>query len=465
MHDFLTAADIATRLKISAKQARRLMATMPTVAVGATHRRVDPADFERWITEQKKGTTTWQRNGAARHSPSRTATSPRIATASPTPPIGGTTSRSGESATAVVEQRKTEMRQRQRGEVAPAAPIAAPVAVATAGRKQITLDEAIAKYEREVAVNFESFKQCQTFGEWLLNVAEKPDTLLSDITHDDVAQYYLRRTSTITRRKRTLSRSSVNREIAYLRQVYRHCKRAGFDVGQEPVWGKIMDHSAEAERIRELKPDEEARLFEAIQRVIPDLLPVVEFALLSGLRKTAVIQLDWQRVDFVNREARVFLKSKGFKKKEHIIPLTDRMVAIIRAQPRVEGCDKVFTYRCQRGGRKAANVHRLAGARYPFTSTGWMAKWRRAVKEAKIEDFRFHDLRHSAATRIVRQTGNIALAQRLLGHSNITTTSRYAHSFTNDVRAAMEQAEKARDANLEALEREDGRNVVPLKRA
>lgn len=63
----------------------------------------------------------------------------------------------------------------------------------------------------------------------------------------------------------------------------------------------------------------------------------------------------------------------------------------------------------------------------------------------KVSDFRFHDTRHTAATRLVRATGNLKMAQHLLGHSSVTTTTRYAHVTHEDLRAGLEAAARARN--------------------
>jgi integrase len=81
------------------------------------------------------------------------------------------------------------------------------------------------------------------------------------------------------------------------------------------------------------------------------------------------------------------------------------------------------------------------GDRYPFTKNGWRKAWQRALAAAGIEDFRFHDLRHTAATRMLRKSGNLQLVQKLLAHEDISTTLRYAKSDLADVRAAMIKAE------------------------
>lgn len=59
------------------------------------------------------------------------------------------------------------------------------------------------------------------------------------------------------------------------------------------------------------------------------------------------------------------------------------------------------------------------------------------LSKAGVIDYRFHDNRHTAVTRLLRATGNLRLVQRLLGHSNIETTTKYAHVTDGDLAAGM----------------------------
>lgn len=91
------------------------------------------------------------------------------------------------------------------------------------------------------------------------------------------------------------------------------------------------------------------------------------------------------------------------------------------------------------------------GERYPISKDGWRKVWGAALDDGQVEDFRFHDLRHTRGTRILRQTGNLAAAQKALAHKNIKTTLRYAHAFDDDVRRALEASESRTipDANID----------------
>jgi site-specific recombinase XerD len=61
-----------------------------------------------------------------------------------------------------------------------------------------------------------------------------------------------------------------------------------------------------------------------------------------------------------------------------------------------------------------------------------------SVKEGKIENFRFHDLRHTFATRLVQQGVDIYKVSKLLGHKDISTTQRYAHHYPESLRDGVE---------------------------
>ena len=61
-----------------------------------------------------------------------------------------------------------------------------------------------------------------------------------------------------------------------------------------------------------------------------------------------------------------------------------------------------------------------------------------------LSDFRFHDVRHTSATRLLRDSGNLKLVQKLLRHEDVATTVKYAHADDEDLRRAMESVEKSR---------------------
>ena len=117
------------------------------------------------------------------------------------------------------------------------------------------------------------------------------------------------------------------------------------------------------------------------------------------------------------------------------LAITPPMAVILKREIAKGGDDteSVFTYQCwrSRGGR-------IKGRRYPITYAGLKEVIGDAVKASGLKDWRWlHDLRHTAATRILRNSQNLAAVQQMLGHSEIGQTGKYAHVLPQDVRLAM----------------------------
>lgn len=239
-----------------------------------------------------------------------------------------------------------------------------------------------------------------------------------------------------------VSNASVNREVQLLRRVIRFLS-SRYRV-PEIEWAQHKLKEQEG-RAREMRPDEEQALFDRLRAEDNDLADLVEFAMLCGVRKNAAVTLLWSKVDLKNGFAEVITKGDVW----HRFPLTQRMKMIIANRPKVAA--QVFTYVCRRpappkmGKDGKLQPRRLAGERYPFSKQGWDRRWRTMLKEAGIIDFRFHDLRHTAGSRITR-AGGLRTAQKVLGHTRIETTARYAHVTEADMLGAMEAADQSRNS-------------------
>jgi integrase len=109
------------------------------------------------------------------------------------------------------------------------------------------------------------------------------------------------------------------------------------------------------------------------------------------------------------------------------------MTAVI-AERKSEHPIYIFTYVCKR-----SRGERKKGQRYPYSQNGWRKDWKAALEAAGIEDFRFHDLRHTFGTRVLRTTRNVKLVQKAMAHDDITTTAKYGHVLLDDIREGMEE--------------------------
>jgi len=131
------------------------------------------------------------------------------------------------------------------------------------------------------------------------------------------------------------------------------------------------------------------------------------FALATGLRAANVTRLTWEQVDLSRNLAWVH-PDQAKARKAISVPLNAEAVLLIRKQL----------------GRHATHVFSFKGQRITQVST---KAWYKALKRAGTTDFRWHDLRHTFASRLVMKGVDLRTVQELMGHKTITMTLRYSH--------------------------------------
>lgn len=246
-------------------------------------------------------------------------------------------------------------------------------------------------------------------------------TMLCDISDATIAK------AVAKRRGEDVSPATVNRTVTVpMRGLMRRARRTWKQAVQDIEW---KDHLLKEpqERVREATPDEEAKFMASIRG---DYAPALRFALLTGCRRAEIVGLEWKDVDFFNREFRIVGKGD----KSRTIPMT-KAVFVLFWDLKDHHKTAVFTYLVKRPREGA-----VKGSREPISMEGFKTEWRRTKGRAGVENYRFHDNRHTAATRLVRATGNLKAAQKMLGHTELATTSRYSHVTMDDLRNAMEAA-------------------------
>lgn len=268
-------------------------------------------------------------------------------------------------------------------------------------------------------------------------------TLLNDIRDSQVAELVAwRRGQKVARHRKPgtkpegddplVSNATVNRSTTeVLKKLFTRAKAAwGAKFDKEPNW-KQHRLAEPTERVRELVGDEGDRLEEATRA---DYGPFFDFTRASGLRLRECL-LKWSEV---NWEAGQIIK-KGKGNKTVVVPITSTIRAILWPL-RGHHPLHVFTY-CAVRTRNG----RVKGQRYPLTYNGVKSIWKRIRKASGVHGFRFHDFRHDLGTKLLRETGNLKLVQRALNHSDIKTTTRYAHVLTEEVASALETLQESRN--------------------
>jgi len=243
------------------------------------------------------------------------------------------------------------------------------------------------------------------------------------------------RTRHIDRRKGLVANGTVNGDLRRLRAAINHGLKVARPRAAPPEdsidWAALMLEDR-GHRVRELQPQEEAAI---LRHLRPEAQEVFAFALWTGIRISDLIGLRWTAFNPI-AGALTFRLSKRRGAAWHTVPLTPAMTAYLE-ELRGQHPEFIFTY-CSRRIRKRAAI--AIGTRVPFTRHGLGAWFRAACRAAGVEDYTWHDNRHTAASRVLRACGNLAVVQRMLGHSDIRTTSRYAHVLIDDVRNAMATA-------------------------
>jgi len=148
------------------------------------------------------------------------------------------------------------------------------------------------------------------------------------------------------------------------------------------------------------------------------LKPVVQIALLTGLRLGDILRLAWSRIDFEQRIIRIM---QGKTQTPLLLPISDALAEVLQAIPREMDSPNVFHQR----GR---SVRRFGWVRTDFG---------KATMAAGLMGTRFHDLRHTAATQLRRLGRDLQVVQQLLGHKTIRTTMRYSHVHPTELRDAV----------------------------
>ncbi len=178
-------------------------------------------------------------------------------------------------------------------------------------------------------------------------------------------------------------------------------------------------------RIRWLSADERKRLLAACDRSgNPDLALVVRIALVSGARQAEIQWLRWPMLD-LSRECAFLPTSKTGEPR--VMPLPGEATKALRARAKVRSIGSDLVFPSPDDPKKARNV--------------WQA-WDVARKLAGLPDFRFHDLRHSSATEMLRAGVDSRIVATVLGHKSMNMMRRYAHVAPELVVEAAKKAQQ-----------------------
>lgn len=241
------------------------------------------------------------------------------------------------------------------------------------------------------------------------------DVKLSEINPGLVRRYITERT------EEGAKPATINREISLLKSILYAAEYDGI-IASNPIRGrrvKKLEENNSREKIILAMNFSDDQLQRLINAAAPHLKPILKLAIITGMRKSEILNLRWSDIDFrlgVIRVRPEIAKSK----KERYIPICGELINDLLSIER----QGEFIFQNLRTGKNIGEIRRA------FFS---------AVKKAGINGLRFHDLRHLAAYRLVKVT-DVVTASKILGHSSIQMTMRYVHPTDADKRLAIEKA-------------------------
>lgn len=295
------------------------------------------------------------------------------------------------------------------------------------GDRRLTLNAAAARYWAEHAHDLPSAATIDLWIRTLLDGLGK-DTPLEALTDDQVATY-------VAKRRATVANATVNRELATLRAIARMARDRWNAPAPALNWRAHWQREA-APRARYLTTEEAARL---LAEAAEHLRPAIELSLLTGIRLSNCIRLDWAEVDLAGQCLNLRkVKSMHDGGRGHVVPLcTPALVLLANLAPKPP--PRAIDHAESAAAAPKGRVFLWKGQ--PLKT--WRTAWRAAKRRAGVDDFRWHDLRHTAASWMVQRGVPLEVVQRILGHAEISTTLRYAHHADDAGRAAVAQLGQA----------------------
>ncbi len=240
---------------------------------------------------------------------------------------------------------------------------------------------------------------------------------LDEITREDMVRLF-------SRHQKNHKAGSTNRVIILCRYIF-NCAIRWEVAGATKNPTSNIDLYPENNKIeRYLTDDESKRLFVELENSPNKQLKfIVAVLLLTGARKREVLDAKWSDFDLQNRVWTIRFNKSG---RARHIPISDGLITILGQLPRFKDCDWLLPN---------------PKTKQPYVQL--FTAWNTARQKAGLPDVRIHDLRHSFASYLVNSGRSLYEVQKILGHTEITTTQRYAHLSHDSLMSAVDAASKS----------------------
>lgn len=265
--------------------------------------------------------------------------------------------------------------------------------------KKHTLSELIERYiERYIADKRKDRKRIPQLRWWQSQLG---DYLLIEMTAPRLSEMK----ETLRKGK---SPATVNRYLAALSHVFTKAVKEWEWMDSNPM-RKVERFTEPRGRVRYLDESEKDRLLQSCKdHPVTELYPIVILAISTGMRQGEILNLKWQDVD-LNRGRCVLHDTKNGERRA--VPIVGLAKSVLTDWSKI----------------RKLNTDLVFSGRNPRTPIFIRKPWMEAVADAELEDFRFHDLRHTAASYLAMSGASLAEIAEILGHKTLSMVRRYAH--------------------------------------
>lgn len=304
------------------------------------------------------------------------------------------------------------------------------VYIQRSGSERLTLENALQRYLREVSPTKKPTTQKAEATKAQQLIQHLGKYSLAALSSEVIANYRDTRLGSLTNRGQPTSNNTVRLELALLSHLFTVAiQEWGLGLTFNPVLN-IRKPSPGEGRNRRLMADEEKRLMAAVGKHSNPMLGwIVQIALATGMRASEIAGLRRSQVDIQKRIVRL---SDTKNDSARTVPLTKLATEIFRAAlanpVRPIDCDLVFFGEPGRDGKRRP---------YAFTKI-----WGAIKKKAGVPDFRFHDLRHEAVSRLVEGGLSDQEVSAISGHKSMQMLKRYTHLRAEDLVYKLDRLEK-----------------------
>lgn len=244
------------------------------------------------------------------------------------------------------------------------------------------------------------------------------NTSLADITPDNISRLQDRLI------KSGLQSSSANRYIAALSSAFTMAVKE-FGWAESNPCSSVRKLAESRGRTRFLTNDERTRLLGTCDESgFPELYIIVVLALSTGARKSELRWLYWDDVD-LQQGILLFRETKNGTMRS--VPLVGLGLELLRDWSKI----------------RRVNTELVFPGKNSQTPILFERSWRTVLNDAEIKDFRFHDLRHSAASYLVMNGVHLRTVAEIMGHKTLSMVQRYSHLSPEHLRSEVARTMKA----------------------